>query len=313
MAGVLHCSDAWRVLYPHPASPMAAFDLLFRSPSEGLHPAPTPRGAVDVVPPTISRAGELLHWLRAAEQPGSGRLLRPPVVQSVHEGKMVHLEGAPVRSIHVVRCGAFKCVRVLEDGYEQVVSFADRGDVLGFDGLNRGRHVTSAIALEDSTVYMLPVDELEAMTTVAPELGRALHAVISRELADARRTADMMAAVCSETRLARFLLWCSDRAAERGESARRLRLRMGRRELASLLGVAHETVSRCFTNLARQGVLRVDNREIEILDAPALLAHTRGTRRGAEDGSMRRADAPRALARALARAAEPEAAAWQPR
>lgn len=232
-------------------------------------------------------AGALLQRLRAAETGDSVELVVPPLVLRVAPGSAVHLEGSRVGSIHVVRTGAFKCVRVLEDGYEQVLSFAERGDVLGFDGLCRGVHQTTAVALEDSTVFGLAAHDLELLPSRSPGLARALNGAISRELVDATRIADMMAAVASETRLARFLVWCSDRAQERGESPRRLHLRMGRRDIASLLGVAHETVSRSFSLLARDGVLQVDNRDIEILDHAALRVCSRGTRRSSEAASLR--------------------------
>lgn len=246
-----------------------------------------------VAPPQRDDAAqvELLQTLRAAEARGSATPC-PPLVVRVNEGAAVHFEGARAESVHVVRSGAFKCVRVLEDGYEQVVSFAERGEVMGYDGLYRGEHVTTAIALEESTAYALPTRELDTLPVRWPELDRALRCAVSRELVDAGRTANMIAAVASETRLARFLVWYAERAAERGESPRRLRLRMGRREIASFLGMAHATVSRSFTLLADHGVLAVDNRDVEILDPVALIGCSRGTRRGVDE----RAQHPVALA-----------------
>jgi CRP/FNR family transcriptional regulator len=246
---------------------------------------------IDSPSPSLTCPGELLQRLRAAESGRLGELSVPPLVLRVAMGSVVHLEGARVSSIHVVRSGAFKCVRMLEDGYEQVVSFAERADVLGFDGLCRGVHQTTAVALEDSTVYGLSVHEVNGLLQTSPELARALHSAVSRALVDAARIADMMAAVASETRLARFLVWCSDRALERGESPRRLHLRMGRRDIASLIGVAHETVSRCFSLLARDGVLQVENRDVEILDRAALVANSRGTRRNSDLAIRHRAAA----------------------
>ena len=66
---------------------------------------------------------------------------------------------------------------------------------------------------------------------------------------------------------------------------------MGRREIASHLGVAHETVSRSFQALARWDVLGVSNRKVEILDREGLKALARNTRRqtddnGGADGSL---------------------------
>ena len=67
----------------------------------------------------------------------------------------------------------------------------------------------------------------------------------------------------------------------------RLRLRMTRRDIASCLGVAHETVSRALTGLAQGGCIAVSHRDIEIVDAEGLHRMQRVTR-----GATRGASAP---------------------
>jgi CRP/FNR family transcriptional regulator len=54
---------------------------------------------------------------------------------------------------------------------------------------------------------------------------------------------------------------------------------MGRRDIASMLGVAHETVSRSFTALAAARLIHVSDRDVEILDMDGLKAYSRNTRR----------------------------------
>jgi CRP/FNR family transcriptional regulator, anaerobic regulatory protein len=203
----------------------------------------------------------------------------PVALRRLEEGATLAHEGAPLQSLYVVRCGSLKCVRTLEDGYDQVTALALPGDVLGFDGLHCGHHAATDVALESSTVYALPLSGLRALREQCPVLDDAWQQALSRQLARATATADMLAAVASEVRLARFILWLSARAAALGWSPRRLRLRMCRRDLASLLGVAHETVSRSFTTMAEAGLLKVNNREIEILDYVQLQARARTTRR----------------------------------
>jgi CRP/FNR family transcriptional regulator len=63
-----------------------------------------------------------------------------------------------------------------------------------------------------------------------------------------------------------------------GRSGRRLLLRMTRRDIASCLGVAHETVSRALTALAQTGCIVVSHRDVEIVDAQALREMQRVTR-----------------------------------
>lgn len=187
-------------------------------------------------------------------------------------------EGTPATALYVLRSGSLKCVKTLEDGYEQVLSFAQPGELLGFEALYCGHQPATVVALEDATAYALPVAQLPTLRHQCPALDKALQLALSRQLVRAADTAEMMAAVASDARLARFLLWMSARMAELGRSPRRLLLRMGRRDIASLLGVAHETVSRSFTTLADGGYIRVDNREVDIIDPVRLKARARNTR-----------------------------------
>ena len=79
----------------------------------------------------------------------------------VRSGATLLHEGAPAECVHVVRSGTFKSLKTSEDGYEQVLGFAGPGEVLGFEALCRGQQPMSAVALEDSTVYALPVRSLD--------------------------------------------------------------------------------------------------------------------------------------------------------
>jgi CRP/FNR family transcriptional regulator, anaerobic regulatory protein len=187
-------------------------------------------------------------------------------------------EGDRSPYLYVVRSGSLKCAKTLEDGYEQVLSFAQVGELLGFESLHGGRQPYGAMALEDSTVYVLPTPEVRDPQRRGALLDEALHNALADKLMRAAETAEMMSAVASDARLARFILWLSERMAQAGQSRRRLRLHMGRRDIASLLGVAHETVSRSFTTLAECGLIGVDIRDVEILDFDGLGERARATR-----------------------------------
>lgn len=187
-------------------------------------------------------------------------------------------EGARSEFLYVVRSGSLKCVKTLEDGYEQVLGLAQVGELLGFESLHGGRQPCAAVALEESTVYALSARELRDPQRRGALLDAALHHALADKLVRAAETAEMMSAVASDARLARFLLWLSGRMAQAGQSRRRLSLHMGRRDIASLLGIAHETVSRSFTTLSECGLISVDIRDVEILDFEGLKERARTTR-----------------------------------
>ena len=217
--------------------------------------------------------------LRVMDVPPDAAAWRIPVAtRRVRAGAPLFVEGALAEAIHVVRHGGFKTTRTSADGYEQVLDFAARGELLGGEALDRPLQRAGAVALEDSSAWVLPLRELNSLRQAVPAFGLALQRALARQLLHAGEMADLMSAVAAEVRVARFLILQSARASARGESASRLRLRMARRDIGSYLGLAHETISRSLTLLARWGCVRVNNREVEILDADRLGACARSTR-----------------------------------
>ncbi|MFN9708864.1 MAG: Crp/Fnr family transcriptional regulator [Burkholderiales bacterium] len=195
------------------------------------------------------------------------------------ETPLVH-EGQAVEYLYCVGAGSFKTVQTDLEGYEQVLGFCLHGDTIGLDGLCTNRHASGAIALEDSTVAVLPFRDLLSLSRKLPAIEQFLHQALGSEMRHRSETQYLMSASSSEVRVARFLLHFSQRQNALGLSDRRLRLRMCRRDIASCLGLAHETVSRALTALAQAKCITVSNRDIEIIDAVLLHALQRATRGG---------------------------------
>ena len=200
-------------------------------------------------------------------------------IRILHAGDTLFHAGFAAAAIYFVRSGTFKIFQTADDGYEQVLGFAGRAEVLGFDALCMGQYPTAAVALEHASVFVVLVQDIFALAQRIPVFDRVLHLAVSRALTRRGDLADAMAAVAAEVRLARFLVQLSQRAAACGQSPCRFHLRMSRRDIASHLGVAHETVSRSFSALARWGLVRVDDREVEITDMVGIKSLTCSTRR----------------------------------
>lgn len=257
--------------------------------------------------PAHGSMAELLQMFGAKVSDLAAAAPIPVPLRRVQAGESLAHEGAPADAIFFVRSGTFKVFRTDEDGYEQVLAFAVRSEVLGFDALCMASYPAAMQALEDSTVYVILRREIAPLSTVLPSFALVLQEAGSLTLTRSRELVDIMAAVASDVRLARFLIQLSRRMLACGQSPRRFLLRMGRREVASLLGVAHETVSRCFSALSAMGLLYVNDREIEILDMEGLKAFSRSTRRATDDALLART--PAAPKRAARRFAHPHALA----
>lgn len=236
--------------------------------------------------PSATTIADLLDAMGAEPGDRSEALQVPIAVRRLRAGENLAHQGAKAEALYFVRTGTFKAFHTDVDGYEQVLAFATRGEVLGFDALCMESHPVAIAALEASSVFVVLRSDLMTLGMKVPAFTIALQRAGSLSLARSRELADLMAAVASEVRLARFLIHVSQRMAAARLSPRRFHLSMGRREIASLLGVANETVSRSFSALALAGLLHVADRDVEILDMDGLRAYARSTRRRAEESSV---------------------------
>lgn len=262
----------------------------------------------DVLPPAAPVARDALWIGELAAREAAIHGVLPPRLQRVPAGTTLVHENGTAHCFHMVLAGDFKLCKVSTDGYEQVLDFAGRFDVLGFDGLDTGRYAAAAVALEDASVYTMGVAEVEALRRASSAFDRQWQAALSHQLSRLGELAVLMAAVSADRRVARFLLQLSRRMAACGQSTRRLRLRMSRRDIASHLGLAHESISRALGTLASLDLLQVRFRDVEITDHAGLDDFARCTR-GGEPVHARGTRASRATTAVLQRGAQPMAQA----
>jgi len=190
--------------------------------------------------------------------------------KSLTRGDSLFRTGDEFHSLYAVRTGFFKTCVTLEDGRDQVTGFQMSGELLGLDGIGSSRHACDAVALEDSSVCIIPYQQLESLSLELVELQRVFHKLMSREIVRDHGVMLLLGSMRAEERLAAFLLNLTQRLHSRGFSQRALILRMSREEIGSYLGLKLETVSRTFSRLQSDGILEVKQREIKILDPDAL-------------------------------------------
>src|SRR5574340_1200715 len=145
--------------------------------------------------PAHSSVLDVLALIDAPVDDPAAAAAYPAPLRRLHTGETLFHEGSPAASIYFVRAGTFKTFATAEDGYEQVLGFALRTELLGFDAVCMGHHPTATIALEESSVYSLPVRDLFGLGRRIPALEQQLHRAASIALARSLELADVMAAL----------------------------------------------------------------------------------------------------------------------
>ena len=188
------------------------------------------------------------------------------------KGEHVFREGEQSDCFYVVRSGSVKSYLVTEDGEEQVLGFYLPGDIFGLDTDDDEKRMSSAITLETSSVCRFPHSYL---TETAH--GINLLKITAEQMQRDHNLVLMLARKDADGRIASFLDDLATRYRSRGYSSKAFLLTMSRQDIGCYLGLAVETVSRTLTRFQDSGLLKVNRREVEILDQE-MLRKIAGTR-----------------------------------
>src|SRR5690349_4288261 len=168
--------------------------------------------------------------------------------------------------------GVLKVSSFDEDGTEHILSLIHPAGFAGELFAARAHH--DIIALTDCELCVFPRPEYEGALERFPELARAM---LRRSTQDLVETRSLLASVTSRSAIQRVAAFLLDmgRAANEAECHPAIDFDMilTRGEIASLLGLTIETVSRQLTKLEMEGVIRRKGaRSILLLDAGRLAA-----------------------------------------
>ena len=188
----------------------------------------------------------------------------------IQKNQHLYREGDEFQSVYAVRSGTLKAYKTTDDGREQVTGFYFPGEILGMDGISNNTHASSAKSLETAAVCEIPFTSLEKLSALMPSLQRHFFQLMSREITEDQQLITLLSKNSADERVASLMLSISTRNARRKLSATHFRLPMSRVDIGNYLGLTVETVSRVFSRMQKLELLRVDNKEIEILDIPGL-------------------------------------------
>ena len=184
-----------------------------------------------------------------------------------HAGEHVFREGDAFDAIAAVRAGTVKTYVIDRDGREHVLGFHLPGEVIGLNAIDGEHYPCNAVALDTVMLCRFSFPKISVLAARLPGLQQHLFRLLSRDIG---RAALLAGDWTADQRMAAFLVGLSRRLSARGFSPNRFQLTMARTDIANYLRLAPETVSRVLRRFQEDGVLRVDRRELEILQREAL-------------------------------------------
>lgn len=179
--------------------------------------------------------------------------------------------GEPNKHLYLVRDGQIKLTAISSDGREQIIGLGLAGHLIGFDDVHDTTHGYSAVALTPAHVCKIAhADMMKILAENPPAMLRVIN-VLNEELGRAQSVIKLLGHKSSTERVATFLLSLLPPGKHNGEPLD-VPLPLSRQEMAELLGLTIETVSRHMSELKREGVIDAPRGMVRILDTPRLQA-----------------------------------------
>ncbi len=182
-------------------------------------------------------------------------------------------EGDVESNLFYLVYGSLKAIKTSPDGREHVLSFIQPGEVFNELGVfARKPNPATAIALEESGIWLIPRQALEEIVITHPQTAIQIIERMAERIINLVTLASDLSLKTVEARFIKFLLEQAN-----GDVIERRRW-TNQTELAARLGTVPDVLSRVIRELTKAGLIQMDRQRIHILNQAGL--EERGLIRG---------------------------------
>jgi len=185
--------------------------------------------------------------------------IAPHMYLRIYErGDMLFWEGEPCAGLHMIESGSVKLYRISPQGRHYIIAVMSEGatcnEVPAFDG---GENPVNVEALETSRVWVIEPHILRNLVISDSEFALKILGRFGQNLRHLVKKVSELAFFQVTNRLARLITEMPNEDPN---------LHWTHEELAARLGTVREVVSRSLRELEKSGAIRVEGRQIQIMD-----------------------------------------------
>ncbi len=184
-------------------------------------------------------------------------------------GEILYHEGRRMTGFYCVNKGIVKIYKTGIDGKEQIIAFAQKGDILGYRSiLSNENACTTSKVIEDAVLCFIPAHLLLDLVKNNSEFSFAVMKLTCHELGEANSYITDLAQKTVRERLAEILVLLKDKFDLASDGT--LQISLTREELANIVGTATESVIRLLSEFKADNLIDLNGRKIKILDIQGL-------------------------------------------
>ncbi|HEC44048.1 MAG TPA: Crp/Fnr family transcriptional regulator [Bacteroides sp.] len=191
-------------------------------------------------------------------------------VEQFKRGSVIYRESSRINGCYCIQKGIVKVFKTGIDGKEQIIRFAQAGDIIGFRSvLSSELACTTAEVLDDAYTCYIPSETLVHLVKNNGNFSMDLMQITCKELGEANAYITDIAQKTVRERLAEILIHLKKDFGL--DDNKVLQISLTREELANIVGTATESVIRLLSEFKQDQLIELNGRKIKILDEPGLI------------------------------------------
>ncbi len=187
--------------------------------------------------------------------------------QTFKAGETIYEEGKQGFHFYFIDRGVVKSHKMDQYGKELITQIYKEGDFFGNTSFNKNSSYQEyATAMEDSRIHAVSKEELKEILSNNNKIALDLIDVMSENITGIKEQLLEMAYGSVRKKTARTILLFSQNIRRHPTQS----IRISRSDLASVAGMASETLIRTLSEFKKEGLLEIEGRNIKLLNVEAL-------------------------------------------
>jgi CRP-like cAMP-binding protein len=179
----------------------------------------------------------------------------------------IYQEGQFPKYLYFIVSGKVKIFKTNDFGKEYIIEVYKNGEFFGYHSLlNNTKNNDSASALEDSELRLIPKDDFDALMMKNRDFSFRFIKMIANNLEDREEQLLNLAYNSIRKRVAQSLVHLYEKYENEGNAE----ISILRDDLASMVGTAKESVIRTLTDFKSEGLIKIENGTISVLEKEKL-------------------------------------------
>ncbi|GAB6098283.1 Crp/Fnr family transcriptional regulator [Halanaerocella petrolearia] len=197
-------------------------------------------------------------------------LSQKSLVKKYHQEEILFFDREIVEEIYIIASGRVKISKFTPGGKEKIIHILTAGEIINEITLDGKSSSVTAEVIEEGEIISIKMDSLQQI--MKDDFALTLHILNSAnlKLRQAYRQIRNLGLKKSGARIASRLWKLARDYGKDSQEGIEIDLNLSQRELALMIGISRETVSRFLSKLSNEEVIEVGKNKITILDLEEL-------------------------------------------